>query len=246
MPTEKSESQYLAEYDVHRYETPLTTVDIVIFTIKDSRLCVLLVKRSQHPFQGMWALPGGFIDIHHDQTLVETAKRKLLEKTGVATPYLEQLESYGSAGRDPRGWSVTVVYLALLPWETIASNQSSPTEEVQWLPIDEREQCQNLAFDHAHILDASVRRLQGRVFYTSLPINLLPAEFTLSELQKVYELILGKTLEKKSFRRRILDADILAETGNLKTGGARPAKRYQAKPAGEKHIFPRVLEGTRN
>ncbi len=114
-----SEKTFLKNYNVHDFEVPLTSVDMAIFTLKEHQLQVLLVKRAQHPALGKWALPGGFIDANKDQTLADTAQRKLQEKTGVDTPYLEQVETFGTAKRDPRGWSVTVAYLALIACDDI-------------------------------------------------------------------------------------------------------------------------------
>ncbi len=168
------------------------------------------------------------------------------EKTGVDTPYLEQVESFGSAKRDPRGWSVTVAYLALIAHESVcleALDRSS--EEVKWVPVNSVRDNIKLAFDHLEILEKCRERLQGKVQYTSLPVNLLPEEFTLTELQNTFEIVLGKPVEKKSFRRRILDADILEETGTMKTGSNRPAKLYNVKPEGENHFFTRNIEGSR-
>ncbi len=240
------DSESLQSYNIHDFDVPLTTVDIAILTMKDAQLQVLLVKRDQLPHKDRWALPGGFIDLNKDKVLLDTARRKLFEKTGVSTPYLEQVATIGDAERDPRGWSVTVVYLALLPWSSIQPESVDlPANRIGLFSVNALN-LQELAFDHAQILKTCLERLQSRVFYTSIPVNLLPEQFTLSELQQVYELILGKPIEKKSFRRRIQDANILEETGQLKSGGQRPAKLYRARPEGLQHIFPRTLEGVRS
>ena len=241
-PTEKA---FLADYNIHDYDIPLTSVDMAIFTVRDGQLQVLLVKRAQHPAKGKWALPGGFIDLKRDKSLDDTAYRKLKEKTGVEIPYLEQVQSFGSNKRDPRGWSVTVAYLALVASEEIQLAKDPSSEEVAWVPIDAVDTNYKLAFDHQDILEACYQRLRNKVEYTSLPVNLLPDEFTLTELQKTFEVILGTSVEKKAFRRRILDADILEETGTMKTGSNRPAKLYRARPEGESHYFSRSLEGPR-
>ncbi|OUS31882.1 NUDIX hydrolase [Gammaproteobacteria bacterium 45_16_T64] len=245
MAKELTEKQFLKRYDIHEFDIPLTSVDMAIFTIRGGELQVLLVKRAQHPSKGLWALPGGFIDLKKDRTLSDTAHRKLLEKTGVDTPYLEQVESFGSADRDARGWSVTVAYLALITCDDIVLAADESSEEVTWMSVEKVEQEMDLAFDHQAILDVCHDRLKNKVQYTSLPINLLPTEFTLTELQKTFEIILGIPVEKKSFRRRILDADILEETGGMKTGSNRPAKLYSTKPEGVKHFFSRSIEGPR-
>lgn len=240
-----TEKQFLKQYNIHDFDVPLTSVDMAIFTIRENALQVLMVKRAQHPSKGMWALPGGFIDMSKDTTLSDTAHRKLLEKTGVDTPYLEQVESFGHADRDPRGWSVTIAYLALITCDDIVLSSDESSEEVTWVSVDQVEKDMTLAFDHLNILRVCHERLINKVQYTSLPINLLPEQFTLTELQKTFEIILGTSVEKKSFRRRILDADILEETGNMKTGSNRPAKLYRAKPEGVSHFFSRSIEGPR-
>ncbi|MEX2961642.1 NUDIX domain-containing protein [Microbulbifer sp. TYP-18] len=245
MARKLSEKAFLTDYNIHDFDVPLTSVDMAIFTVRDSKLQVLLVKRAQHPALGFWALPGGFIDLKRDRTLADTARRKLLEKTGVDTPYLEQVESFGSRDRDPRGWSVTVAYLALIASEEIRLSRDGSSEEVAWVPVEKAEQHFDLAFDHAEILKSCHGRLTSKVQYTSLPVNLLPREFTLTELQQTFEIVLGNSVEKKSFRRRILDADILEETGNVKTGSNRPAKLYRVKADGQSHFFARNIEGPR-
>lgn len=233
----QSEREFLKDYNIHDYDVPLTSVDMVIFTVWEGELQVLLVKRGQHPAMGQWALPGGFIDLKRDKTLGDAAYRKLKEKTGVDTHYLEQLESFGSAERDPRGWSVSVAYLALVNSENIKLFGDVSSEEVRWVPVSKVRDRYKLAFDHQQIVDRAWARLKNKVQYTSLPINLLPAEFTLTDLQKIFEIILGEAVEKKSFRRRINDAGIIEETGGMRTGSNRPAKLFRVKKGGEAHFF---------
>lgn len=245
MAKQQTEKQFLKSYNIHDFDVPLTSVDMTIFTLKEEKLQVLLVKRAQHPAKGKWALPGGFIDMKQDNNLNDTAHRKLKEKTGVDTPYLEQVETFGSTDRDARGWSVTVAYLALISCDDIQLSKDASSDEVTWVPIEEMGKTLDLAFDHGTILDTCYERLKNKVQYTSLPVNLLPADFTLTELQKTFELILGKPVEKKSFRRRMLDANILEETGGMRTGSNRPAKLYRVKPNGESHFFARSIEGPR-
>ncbi len=245
MSTKQTEKSFLKGYNIHDFDVPLTSVDMTIFTVRDGELKVLLAKRAQHPSLGRWALPGGFIDMAKDKTLSDTAHRKLLEKTGVDTPYLEQVETFGSADRDPRGWSVTVSYLALIASEDITLSKDDSSDEVTWIAVEEVGKKFDLAFDHQEVLQACYERLKGKVQYTSLPVNLLPSEFTLTELQKTFEIILGNSVEKKSFRRRIIDAGILEETGSMKTGSNRPAKLYRVIGGGENHFFNRSIEGPR-
>lgn len=240
-----NEKQFLKSYNIHDYEVPLTSVDMTIFTVRDEKLQVLLVKRAEHPAIGKWALPGGFINLKTDKNLDDTARRKLMEKTAVSAPYLEQVETLGSSNRDPRGWSVTVTYLALINSEDIKFKKDQSSDDIAWVEINDAINKYKLAFDHQSILQCCYKRLKSKVQYTSLPVNLLADEFTLTELQKTFEIILGVSVEKKSFRRRILDANILEETGNMKTGSNRPAKLYRVMPEGESHFFMRNIEGPR-
>ncbi|HED35448.1 MAG TPA: NUDIX domain-containing protein [Gammaproteobacteria bacterium] len=245
MAQQTDEKAFLKQYNIHDFDVPLTSVDMAIFTVRENQLQVLMVKRAQHPSMGQWALPGGFINFNQDSTLGDTARRKLAEKTGIDTPYLEQVETFGSARRDPRGWSVTVVYLALISSEQIKLSKDDSSEELIWVEINEAITKYKLAFDHKTILQACYTRLKSKVQYTSLPVNLLPDAFTLTELQKTFEIILDSHIEKKSFRRRIIDANILDETGTMKTGSYRPAKLYRVKSSGESHFFTRNIEGPR-
>ena len=235
----QSEQEFLESYNIHDFDVPLTSVDMAIFTVKDHELKVLLVKRAQYPAKGQWALPGGFINLGEDKDLDTTAARKLREKTGVDTSHLEQVVTVGSQTRDPRGWSVTVVYMALIPSEHINLVADTSSEEVNWISVKTIES--TLAFDHKDILEQCYERLRSKVQYTSLPVNLLPEEFTLTDLQGIFEVVLGGDIEKKSFRKRVLDADILLETGNMRTGSNRPAKLYSVTQQGKSHIFPRSI-----
>lgn len=245
MPEYKSEKEFLEQYNIHDFDVPLATVDMAIFTIIDDELQALLVKRAEYPAKGKWALPGGFIDVNRDKALMDTATRKLTEKTGVKTPYLEQVATFGGNARDPRGWALTVAYMALISAESVTLEANSSSELVRWVPVYQIPDMDNLAFDHNEIFSLCYERLKSKVQYTSLPVNLLPEEFTLTELQTTFEIIMDTGIEKKSFRRRMLDADILEETGNMRTGANRPAKLYRAKEQGKDHLFPRNIEGPR-
>lgn len=239
---DSSEEAFLQAYDASEFERPSTAVDTVIFTVIDEKLHVLIVKRANHPYRGAWSLVGGYIDIHHDQTLEDTAKRKLQEKTGVKTPYLEQFETIGNQTRDPRGWSITTIYFALISAKTIHLKAGNGATDIRWSPIENGKIPEALAFDHANILSRCVDRFRNKVLYTSLPTYLMPETFTLGELQKVYEVILESPIEHKSFRRRLLGADLLEETGKMKDSGRRPAKLYRLKKTAPPHFFVRTLE----
>ena len=235
-----SEQAFLQNYDPAQFDRPSLSVDLVIFTINDDQLQILLVKRIEHPAKGRWALPGGFIDIHRDATLEDCARRKLLEKTGVKAPYLEQLKSYGSQDRDPRGWVATAVYFALLASDTV--NLGGNQEDVCWWPIKGDTVDVELAFDHNQIVTDAVERLRSKLEYTHIAVHLLASEFTLPELQKTYEVILQQQLDKSSFRRRVMDAEMLEEIkGKLREGIGRPAQLYRFKHYERRTFFPRSI-----
>lgn len=226
------------------FERPLTTVDVVIFAIREERLQVLLVRRGTEagePFPDRWALPGGFVDVERDADLEACALRKLKEKTGVGSPYLEQLGSWGSAHRDPRGWSATHAYFALLPESPATLAKGANAADVAWFAIKGSAVQPKLAFDHDRILEAAVLRLRGKVEYTSLPAYLMPREFTLSELQRVYEVILDRPLEKSAFRTRILAAEIVEPVSRMRTGPNRPAQLYRLKSTKAPVYFVRTF-----
>lgn len=225
---------------------PLVSVDVVILTLREQQLQVLLVQRPNtpgEPFPDCWALPGGFVDIAQDQTLQDCALRKLREKTGVSSPYLEQVGSWGDNQRDPRGWSITHVYVALLPHAALQLAAGGNAEQVRWMPVGADV---TLAFDHASLLQAALERVRSKTEYTSLPLHLLPPTFTLSELQQVYEIVLGRALEKKAIRTRVLAADILQEAGAMKATGRRPAQLYRLQQPAGLFYFARSFEGGRD
>lgn len=222
---------------------PLSTVDVAIFAVIDQALSVLLVRRPQtasEPFPGLWALPGGYVDIEVDATLEACALRKLREKTGVRSPYLEQLGSWGGSRRDPRGWTLTCVYFALIPADGVQLVKGGNADDVAWLEIRGEGVGERLAFDHAALLAAAVQRLRSKVEYTSLPAFLVGPSFTLSELQATYETILGRPLDKSAFRTRMLAADFIEPTGDVRTGSNRPAQIYRLKDRSPV-FFPRTF-----
>ncbi len=222
---------------------PTAAVDSVIYSIIDNALKVLLVKRQNPPFENQWSLVGGFVDLEQDQSIEQTAKRKLKQKTGVDTPYLEQLYTIGNQSRDPRGWSITTVYFALIPSQGVTLQAGNGSIDTKWATLKAGQIDTPLAFDHSQILEDCTQRLKNKVLYTSLPLYLMPKKFTLNELQTVYEIIIDKKIDPKSFRRRMLNANILEETGDLKQTGKRPAMLYQAKPSEMTHFFMRNIEG---
>jgi 8-oxo-dGTP diphosphatase len=207
----------------YEYPRPALTVDVVIFTLREDRLHVLLIRRVEKPFAGMWALPGGFVKI--DESLEEAAYRELGEETGLREAYLEQLYTYGDPRRDPRGRVVTVSYFALIPADApLHVEAGDEISEAGWFPVEE---IPRLAFDHAEIIAYALRRLRYKLEYTAAGFELLPGEFTLSEIQRTYEMILGEKLDKRNFRRRILEAGIIEPTYQMRTGEGRPARLYR-------------------
>ncbi len=219
-----------ATYRAEDYPRPSVTVDVVILTVIDADLRVLLVKRGRWPFAGHWAIPGGFINM--DESLEAAAQRELKEETNLSGIYLEQLYTFGNPGRDPRTRVITVVYYALIDSALIASSPvraADDAAEAAWYSLYD---LPSLAFDHDQILDYTLQRLRGKLEYTTIGFQLLSDEFTLSELQAVYEVIQHRRLDKRNFRRKILSTNILQDTGRTKMEGShRPARLYRFDPA---------------
>ena len=198
------------------------TVDIVIFTIEQGALKVLLVKRGIEPFAGHYAIPGGFV--LENESLDQAAMRELREETGVAEVYLEQLYSFGDPKRDPRGRVVTIAYYALISAEHSQLRAGSDAAAAAWFAVDA---VPDLAFDHPKILEYAVERLRNKLEYTTVGFQLLPEKFSLSELQEVYEAILGKKLDKRNFRRKLALLKILKPTSEYRRDGRKPARLYR-------------------
>lgn len=260
------------------FAQPYTTVDLVIFTLIDDRLKVLLARRPddrEDPFPGRWCLPGGFVDVERDESLAACAARKLHEKTQLVSPYLEQLGSWGGRARDPRGWSATHVYFALVASEGLQLREGGNASALQWFDAGSPRQTgapetsvdgyaqadavpgprvasatpagwlagatEPLAFDHGVIVQAAIERLRGKVEYTSLPAFLLPEPFTLPQLQRVYEAILERPLDKSAFRTRMLAAGFLNDDGVVQGDSNRPAKGYRLRDRTQSVVFPRTF-----
>jgi 8-oxo-dGTP diphosphatase len=205
------------------YPHPAVTTDVVLFTIRQGVLSVLLIQRGNVPYKGMWALPGGFLDI--DEDLEACAKRELLEETGVEGVYLEQLYTFGDLQRDPRERVISVTYFALSQSDNLSPKASSDAALAAWFSICELPE---LAFDHANIIQMAHKRLVSKLGYTTIAFKMLPKSFTLSQLQSVYEILLNEKLDKRNFRKGMLARNIIKETGEYaRTGNHRPAKTYQ-------------------
>jgi 8-oxo-dGTP diphosphatase len=201
----------------------LVTVDLVIFTVRDELLQVLLVQRGAPPFKDRWALPGGFV--REDEPLEEAALRELEEETGVREVYLEQLYTFGEPHRDPRGRVITVAYFAHTAGDRQALAAGTDAAAARWWPAGAPPP---LAFDHRRILDYGVERLRNKLEYTTVGFQLLPARFTLTQLQRVYEAILGRALDKRNFRRKMELLDILTPLEEwVREGPSRPAQLYR-------------------
>ncbi|MFJ3058868.1 NrtR DNA-binding winged helix domain-containing protein [Herbaspirillum sp. NPDC087042] len=205
----------------------ICTVDVVLLTLLADGLEVALLRREHAPFKGVAALPGGYIHADADTDARDAARRVLLDKTGIEAPYLEQLATFSGAARDPRGWSVSIVYYALVPAAMITQAERS---DVVLASVD---RLPPLPFDHSAIIETAVSRLRSKSQYSSLPCHLLGKEFTLPQLQRVYEMLLGEPINKVSFRRKMSEMDMLEPAdGHFDTAGAhRPAQLYRLKPA---------------
>jgi 8-oxo-dGTP diphosphatase len=198
-------------------DAPILTVDVVLLTIVEAELCVALHQREGAPFSGNWALPGGFIHTQEDDSAKAAAARVLRDKAEVQSPYLEEFGSFSGPVRDPRGWSLTVVYFALVP---IVSPR------VQLFPVN----CiPNLPFDHGQIVSGVLARVRSKASYSSLPVHLCPPEFTISELHRAYEVVLGESINIANFRRKLADLDLLEEIpGAMRSAGrSRPSQLYR-------------------
>ncbi len=207
------------------YPRPSVTVDTVLFTFLEDDLQVLLVQRSNEPYAGAWALPGGFVGM--EEELVDAALRELEEETGVREVYFEQLYTFGAPRRDPRTRVITVAYFALISADearALSIRASSDAGDTRWWSMY---RLPTLAFDHDRILAYALQRLRWKLEWTALGFLLLPEEFTLSELQRVYERVLNENLDKRNFRRKFLDLGILEETGHTSKGDHRPARLYR-------------------
>ena len=196
--------------------------DIALFTIQDEALKVLLVRRARAPFRGAWSLPGGLV--RREESVDEAALRELQEATGIRTVYLEQLYTFGELHRDPRGRVVTVAYYAAVEWQQFQLKARAATGGAKWFAI---KALPRPAFDHKEIIGYALERLRNKVNYTTVAFQLLPKTFTLTELQQVYEIVLGQTLDKRNFRKKMRQLGILRDTREQRSEGRqRPARLY--------------------
>ena len=206
---------------------PLTFVDVALFCVDEQGLRVLLVQRALEPEIGRWALPGGILKPDLDASLEAAARRVLGTKIGVDISHLEEVRTFSGADRDPRGWSVAVLYCALLPRDQIDAVAKNKVAAVDWL--DPFHIGHRLAFDHALQIEAALRLLQNKVKRNALPLHLMPELFTLTALQRTCEAVLGRSMDKAVFRRRIKGSEDLVETEEFELGRQRPAQLYRAR-----------------
>lgn len=214
---------------------PLVSADVALFSIGDGCLQVLLVERAEEPAAGQWALPGAVLKPEIDHDLEATARRALRDKISVEVPYLEQLHTFAGAVRDPRGWSLGVLHYALLPRDQVQAVVRRKVEVVRW--ANANTEGRDLAFDHAEQLRVARSALRQRVRERALPLHLMPARFTLTQLQRVCEVILAPdegdriSLDKGAFRRRFAGSPDIIELPEQFEGGAqRPAQLFSVAP----------------
>lgn len=226
------------DYDPGRFEPFAVTVDLVVLTVRADRLVVLLVDRGVAPYEGLPALPGGFVGPTED--LLEAAQRELVEETGLASPgHLEQLGTYGEPNRDPRMRVVTVAYLALAP-DLPSPAAGTDARAARWVPVDDLP-AGGLAFDHDRIVRDGVERARAKLEYTPLGAAFCPPEFTVAELRRIYETVWGRTLDPRNFHRKVTGTPgFLTPTGATTTrDGGRPAQLYRVGTVA--HLHPPML-----
>ena len=220
-----TEKEYLEAYDQNEYERLSVAVDLLVFTIEDDKLKIVLIEREEHPFKNMLSLPGVFVGI--DETLDEATERGIAEETGLRDLYFEQLYTWGEVKRDPRMRIISVSYLSFTNSEKINLSAGKRTISAALYDVDELLASDSpIAFDHKKIIEYGRERIKNKVEYTKIAFEFLPEEFTLPELQRVYEILLGKNLYKAGFRRKIMP--MIEETDRLTSGDAhRPSKYYR-------------------
>jgi 8-oxo-dGTP diphosphatase len=204
----------------HDFPRPALTVDCVVFGLDEEDLKVLVIRRELEPFRGRWALPGGFVRV--EESLDDAARRELVEETGLSGVFLEQLYTFGAPSRDPRERVVSVAYYALVKLSQHRVRAATDAREAAWFGVDDTPK---LAFDHDEILGVALRRLKGKVRYQPIGFELLPPKFTLSQLQRLYETILERPLDKRNFRKKVLGTGLLLELDEVEQDVAHRAAR---------------------
>ncbi|TWT29984.1 NUDIX hydrolase [Blastopirellula retiformator] len=205
---------------VYEYARPSVTVDCVVFGLDDDGLKILLIQRDAPPFEGGWALPGGFVEM--EESLDQAALRELQEETGVHELFLEQLYTFGAVDRDPRTRVITVAYYALVNLKDHKLEAATDARAAAWFELDD---LPTLAFDHADILQMAQERLQGKVRYQPIGFELLPEKFSLRQLQRMYEIVLGRPLDKRNFRKKALSLGVLEDLNEVERDVSHRAAR---------------------
>lgn len=222
----------------------LFSVDPVIFTFHKNELSVLLVKRENEPYKGLWSLPGGRVDKTKCTDLGEALRLKLKEKTGIDHLFFEQLGTYGSDSMDPRGWSVTTAYLALTHENEI--NLTDSTETIMWMSLNDVQGLDKLAFWHKKIIQDAFSRLRDKSLYTDLPVNFMLEKFTYPALKTAYEKIIGVKIARQGFAKRMDNANIFEDTGERESGNNRPSPLYKKSRRGGAYVFPGLIKGVKD
>ena len=212
------------------------TVDAVVFGYEEGKISVLLIKRKYEPFKDKWAIPGGFV--LNDESLEEAVERELQEETGIKINYLEQLYTFGNPSRDPRGRVVSIAYFGLVRPNTFKIFASTDAAEVAWFNINELPE---LSFDHKEILEIAIKRLQGKITYEPIGFELLDKKFPFSDLEKLYTTLLGREIDRRNFRKKIVSLNVLDELNEkVSKGSGRPANLFQFN---QKRYFQLKKEG---
>lgn len=213
------------------HEMPFVRIELAVLSLVESRLCVLLGKRTQEPYAGRWALPGGVLRIDADVDLEAAARRTALERLNVDLPVVRQLVAVGSKHRDKgrAPWALAVVYRALVPFDLFAPVAGKRLDGLRWVPVDDAATDTQIAFDHASLVGLAAAATRQEFEELRLPAELLPDTFTLGELQSLCEQVLGRPLDKSSFRRKLADRGLVEPVeGEVRGGANRPAKIYRA------------------
>lgn len=235
-----TEQAFLDGYNPHDFPVVLVTVDTVLLTWHEEQLKVLLVQRASHPELGKWGLPGGFVNQAQDHSLEASARRSVAAKTNVEPPYLEQVCTLGSPERDPRGWSTAVVYSALMP-HCASTPFVESVANTQWQPVNQLAQLE-IAFDHRQGIETAIERYKQKALYSFVPVFALPELFTITDLRKVHEALIGTAIQRKSFIRRAEASQMFIDSGDVRSERGRPAVLYKAKPAIGGYRFVRNIE----
>jgi len=223
----------MSTYPYKNFEHAVVAVDVVIFTVIEGELKILLLKLQEPPFADKWAVPGGLVKI--DESVDEAARRHVWEKAGVKDAYLEQLYTFGEPGRDPSGRVISVAYYALIPCSRLHPRTTSRYADIQLISCS---RLPPLGYDHDQIIRTATERLKSKLGYTNIIYSLIPREFTFTELQTMYEIILGRKLDKRNFRRKIKLLGLIKSLGKRRVGEShRPAQVFTFK-----HRSPQVVE----